>query len=86
MEVHLVRVITDDRRHKLWVTATPRHEAVNRALDAIPRGWAPEPVQELTLPWRRNHFSHWLALLRASSRAAPMGFFCFLAKSFGFGS
>ena len=38
--VHLVRVTTDDREHQLWVAATPREEAVDRVLDAIPEGWA----------------------------------------------
>jgi hypothetical protein len=37
--VHLVRVTTDDRKHQLWAAATPRDEAVDRVLDAIPEGW-----------------------------------------------
>jgi hypothetical protein len=37
--VHLVRVTTDDRKHQLWVAATPRKEAVNQVLNAIPEGW-----------------------------------------------
>ena len=39
MEVHLVRVITDNREHQLWVAATPRNQAVNRVLNAVPEGW-----------------------------------------------
>jgi hypothetical protein len=38
--IHLVRVTTDDRSHQLWAAATPRAEAVDRVLDAIPQGWA----------------------------------------------
>jgi hypothetical protein len=38
--VHLVRVITDDRQHQLWAAATPREEAVDQVLDAVPEGWA----------------------------------------------
>jgi hypothetical protein len=37
--IHLVQVTTDDRAHQLWVAATPREEAVNSVLDAIPDGW-----------------------------------------------
>jgi hypothetical protein len=38
--VHLVRVITDDREHQLWVAATSREDAVTEVLNAIPEGWA----------------------------------------------
>ncbi|MGY8637048.1 hypothetical protein RAD15_31720 [Bradyrhizobium sp. 14AA] len=38
-DVHLVRVTTDDRKHQIWVAATPREEAVSQVLNAIPEGW-----------------------------------------------
>jgi len=37
--VHLVRVITDDRRHQLWAAACRREDAVDQVLNAIPEGW-----------------------------------------------
>jgi hypothetical protein len=37
--IHLIQVTTDDRECQLWVAATPREEAVNSVLDAIPEGW-----------------------------------------------
>jgi hypothetical protein len=40
MEIHLVQVITDDRECRIWLAMTPREEAVDRVLDAIPEGWA----------------------------------------------
>ncbi len=45
MEVHLVRVITDDRNCKLWVAARPRDEAVDHVLNAIPEGWSAALLQ-----------------------------------------
>lgn len=38
--IHLVRVTPDDLSPRLWVAATPRGEAVDRVLDAVPEGWA----------------------------------------------
>jgi hypothetical protein len=38
-QIYLVRVITDDRQHKLWAAATPRDEAVNEVLNVVPEGW-----------------------------------------------
>jgi hypothetical protein len=40
IEVHLVRVTTDDGVRQLWLAAAPRGEAVDRVLDTIPEGWA----------------------------------------------
>jgi hypothetical protein len=37
--VHLVRVTTDNREHRLWVAAASPEEAVGLVLDAIPEGW-----------------------------------------------
>ena len=37
--IRLVQVTTDDREHQLWVAATPREDAVNSVLDAVPEGW-----------------------------------------------
>ena len=39
-DVHLVRVITDDREYRFWVAATLRDEAVSKVLDCVPEGWA----------------------------------------------
>ena len=54
--IHLVRVTTDDRKHQLWAAATPRDQAVDRVLDAIPEGWTAilldepmRPSQETTV-------------------------------------
>ncbi|MBV8926213.1 MAG: hypothetical protein JOZ74_12675 [Bradyrhizobium sp.] len=49
--IHLVRVTTDDRTHRLWAAATSREEAVDRVLDAIPEGWAAR-LLEPSLPPR----------------------------------
>jgi hypothetical protein len=40
MDVHLVRVTTDDREHQLWAVAAARQRAVNLVLEAVPEGWA----------------------------------------------
>jgi hypothetical protein len=40
MDVHLVRVTTDDRQHQLWAAAGPRGRATELILSAIPDGWA----------------------------------------------
>jgi hypothetical protein len=40
LEIYLVRVITDNREHQIWVAATPRDEAVTQVLKAVPGGWA----------------------------------------------
>jgi hypothetical protein len=37
--LHLVRVMTDDREHQLWVAACPRKKAIELVLNAIPEGW-----------------------------------------------
>ncbi len=56
--VHVVRVTTDDRKHQLWVVATPRDEAVTQVLNAVPEGWTaalltnqltPQEVETLNL-------------------------------------
>jgi len=39
MEIHVVRVTTDDREHRIWLAAVPREAAVDRVLDTIPEGW-----------------------------------------------
>lgn len=39
-QIHLVRVVTDNREHKLWAVAAPRDEAVNAVLDVVPEGWS----------------------------------------------
>lgn len=44
-EIHLVRVTTDDGEVQIWLAATPREEALDRVLDAIPEGWSVGLVQ-----------------------------------------
>jgi hypothetical protein len=44
-KVHLIRVTTDDGEGQFWLAATPREEAVDRVLDAIPEGWAASLVE-----------------------------------------
>ena len=44
--VHLVVVTTDDREQRFWAAATPRDEAVDRVLDAIPEGWTARLLDE----------------------------------------
>lgn len=39
MNIYLVRVMTDDREHRLWAAATSREEAIDRVLDQVPEGW-----------------------------------------------
>lgn len=48
--IHLVRVTTDDREHQLWAAATPRDQAVDRVLDAIPEGWTARLLDDLMQP------------------------------------
>jgi phage terminase large subunit GpA-like protein len=38
--IHLVRVTTDDRKHRIYATAGARDDAVTQVLDAVPEGWA----------------------------------------------
>jgi hypothetical protein len=40
VQLHLVRVITDDRSCRLYVAAAPREEAVTRVLAVVPEGWS----------------------------------------------
>jgi hypothetical protein len=48
--IHLVRVTTDDREHRLWAAATSRGEAVDRVLDSIPEGWTARLLDEQLKP------------------------------------
>jgi len=49
--VHLIRVLTDDRTHRLWVAAGSSPEAaVSLVLDAIPEGWSARLAQENLTP------------------------------------
>ncbi|WP_091897240.1 hypothetical protein [Bradyrhizobium sp. Rc2d] len=44
MEIHLVRVTTDDGLNRYWLAAAPDQDAaVHLVLDAIPEGWAASP-------------------------------------------
>lgn len=56
INVQLVRVTTDDGEKQLWLAATPREDAVDRVLDAIPEGWAASlvechPSDEVVAAW-----------------------------------
>jgi hypothetical protein len=50
MGVHLVRVTTDDREHRLWVAAGSPEEAVSLVLNVIPEGWTASLSQEQLTP------------------------------------
>jgi len=58
--VHLVRVTTDDRRHRLWAAATSRDEAVTRVLNVIPEGWSARLLDDCLKP-RRDAVSTMIA-------------------------
>ncbi|SDD16458.1 hypothetical protein SAMN05216337_1008109 [Bradyrhizobium brasilense] len=45
LEVHLVRVTTDDGEVQIWLAATSRDQALDLVLDAIPEGWAVSLMQ-----------------------------------------
>ena len=45
LEVHLVRVTTDDGEVQIWLAATSRDQALELVLDAIPEGWAVSLIQ-----------------------------------------
>jgi hypothetical protein len=38
--VRVIRVITDDLKHRFWVAATPPEEAITRILNDVPEGWS----------------------------------------------
>ncbi len=48
--IHLVRVTTDDREHRLWAAATSREDAVDRVLDSVPEGWTARLLDEQLKP------------------------------------
>jgi hypothetical protein len=50
MGVHLVRVTTDDREHRLWVAMGTAESAVSLVLDAIPEGWTASLLSERLTP------------------------------------
>jgi hypothetical protein len=50
--VHLVRVTTDEKEHRLWVAATAREEAVDRVLNAVPEGWSARLLDDHLKPRR----------------------------------
>lgn len=39
-DIYLVRVTTDDRTFRFWAAATPREQAVDSVLAAVPEGWS----------------------------------------------
>lgn len=63
--VHLVRVISDDRKHHLWAAATSRDAAVDRVLDTVPEGWAARLLDD---PWSDND-----ALEMVAGEVRPLG-------------
>jgi hypothetical protein len=38
--VYLVRVTTDDRKHRLYVVGCTRNDALNEVLKVVPEGWS----------------------------------------------
>jgi len=44
MDIHLVRVTTDDGQNRYWLAVAPDQDAaVQLVLDAVPEGWAASP-------------------------------------------
>jgi hypothetical protein len=48
MNIHLVRVMTDEREHRIWAAATSHETAVDRVLDQVPEGWAARLMDDRT--------------------------------------
>lgn len=49
-DIHVVQVTPDDGTHQLWAAATPREEAVDKVLNAIPEGWCVHLLDEAFRP------------------------------------
>ena len=45
-EVYVVRVKTDDRKHRLYAVACPRNDALNEVLKVVPEGWSASLLTE----------------------------------------
>ena len=56
IEVHLVRVTTDDEKQRLWVAAASSETAVNLVL-AIPEGWTATLLSDLVMPDEIEHLN-----------------------------
>jgi len=53
MDVHFVRVTTDDWEHRVWAAATSREDAVDCVLDRVPEGWTVCLVDEIVATHHR---------------------------------
>ena len=49
-EVCLVRVLTDERMHQVWMVAAAEDRAVSLVLDAVPEGWSASLIDEKLTP------------------------------------
>lgn len=45
-EVYVVRVKTDDRKHRLYAVACHRNDALNEVLKVVPEGWSASLLTE----------------------------------------
>jgi hypothetical protein len=45
-EVYLVRVKTDDRKHRIYAVAWAREDALNEVLKVVPEGWSASLLPE----------------------------------------
>jgi hypothetical protein len=44
--VYLVRVTTDDRKHRIYAVACARNNALNEVLKIVPEGWSASLLME----------------------------------------
>jgi hypothetical protein len=72
MQVHLVRVTTDDREHQLWVVAAPREEALDKVLNAIPEGWTAALLSNRLKPFEVAALNLKPGDVRELSRRSPV--------------
>jgi phage terminase large subunit GpA-like protein len=45
-DVYLVRVKTDDRKHRIYAVACARKDALNEVLKVVPEGWSASLLTE----------------------------------------
>lgn len=50
VEVHLVRVLTDNREQQVWIVAAAEDSALSLVLDAVPDGWSASLMAETLTP------------------------------------
>jgi hypothetical protein len=71
MQVHLVRITTDDKEHQLWVVAAPREEALDKVLNAIPEGWTAALLSNRLKPFEVEALNIKPGDVRELSRRSP---------------